>query len=153
MKINKQVVSKTTMAPEKQRSYHEIVEFLDAHWQTNKQDTALSNIKQLDKALGNVSQKTNVILVAGSNGKSLTINFTAPLLHAEGLTVGAFYMPHLLTYNERFAINKEHISNKAFTDLGNEVLNAAQNLELEFNSFEILTMMALISNLTTLMLP
>jgi len=144
MKINKQVVNKSTVAPEKQRSYHEIVEFLDAHWQTNKQDTSLSALKQLDKALGNVSQKTNVILVAGSNGKSLTINFAAPLLQAEGLTVGAFYMPHLLTYNERFAINKEHISNKTFTDLGNEVLNTAQNLELELNSFEILTMMALL---------
>ncbi len=144
MKINKQVGSSSAVTPEKQRSYNEIVEFLDAHWQTNRQDVQLNNLKQLDKALGSVSQKTNTILVAGSNGKSLTVNFTAPLLQAEGLTVGAFYMPHLLTYNERFAINKEHISNKAFTDFGNEVLNAAKDLNIEFNSFEILTMMALV---------
>ena len=144
MKINKQVGSAATVTPEKQRSYNEIVEFLDANWNTNTQDTTLNNLKQLDKALGSVSTKVNTILVAGSNGKSLTINFATPLLQAEGLTVGAFYMPHLLTYNERFAINKEHIANKAFTDLGNEVLNAAKDLTIELNSLEILTMMALL---------
>ena len=143
MKI-KQVVNQAAVAPEKQRSYNEIIEFLDANWQTSTQDASLSNLKQIDKALGSVSQKVNTILVGGSNGKSLTINFTSPLLQAEGLKVGTFYMPHLLTYNERFAINKEHISNKTFTDLGNEVLNVAQNLDLAVNSFEILTMIALL---------
>lgn len=142
--ISKQTAQKAPMAPGKQRSYNEVVEFLDAHWNSNVGDTSLSVMKQLDKAFANVSQKINTILVGGTKGKSLTINFANQLLQAEGLTVGSFYSPHILTYNERFAINKEYISNKSFTDLGNEVINTAESLGLTPNSFEVLTMMALL---------
>lgn len=141
--ISKQPVSKA-IVPGKQRSYNEIVEFLDANWQTNLGDTSLTCMKQLDKAFSNVSQKLNTILVAGTKGKSLTINFTTQLLQAEGLTVGTFYAPHILTYNERLAVNKEFISNKSFTDIANEVINVAENLGLKANSYELLTMMALL---------
>lgn len=128
----------------KQRNYNEIIEFLDSNWTTNTADKNLSVIKKLDQALGNLSQKTNAILVGGTNGKSLTINFASQLLREEGLQVGAFYSPHFLTYNERFTINNELISNKSFTDIGNEVINAAENLGVKANSYEILVMMALL---------
>jgi dihydrofolate synthase/folylpolyglutamate synthase len=91
-----------------------------------------------------LSQKIHTVLVSGTNGKSLTINFAAQLLKAEGITVGTFYTPHLLTYNERFAINHETISNKLFTEIANEVINTAESLGLTPNSYEILTMMSLL---------
>lgn len=141
--ISKQT-GKSAIVPGRQRSYNEIIEFLDTNWQTNANDTSLSCIKQLDKAFSNVSQKVNTILVAGTKGKSLTINFAAQLLQAEGLTVGAFYAPHILSYNERLSVNKEFISNKAFTDIANEVLNTAESLGLTPNSFDALTIMALL---------
>ncbi len=141
---NKQLGSKETAALSKQRSYNEVIEFLDAHWQTNKQDKNLSVMKKLDQALGNPSQKTTTVLVAGTNGKSLTINFTAQLLREEGLKVGSFYAPHILTYNERLSINNETIANKTFTEIGNDVINTAESLGITPNSFEVLTMMALI---------
>lgn len=90
---SKQTATKAAIVPGKQRSYNEIVEHLDAHWNSNVGDTTLSCIKQLDKALGNLSQKINTILVAGTKGKSLTISYTAQLLQAEGLKVGTFYTP------------------------------------------------------------
>ncbi len=130
--------------PSKQRSYAEVVEYLDAHWHTNTNDKNLNCMKQLDKAFGNVSQKVSAIIVAGTKGKSLTINFASQLLQAEGLSVGAFYSPHMLTYNERIAINKEFIPNKNFTDIANDIINTIEQLNLQANSFEILTMMALI---------
>lgn len=144
MKNIKQTAVKETVAVGKQRSYNEIVEFLDKHWTTNVNDKSLSCIKKLDQAFGNISQKTNSILVGGTNGKSLTIHFATKLLKEEGLTVGAFYSPHILTYNELFSFNNELISNKTFTEIGNEVINTAETIGVTPNSYDVLTMMALL---------
>ena len=141
---NKQLTPKDTVALGKQRSYNEVIEFLDAHWKTNTADKNLTMIKKLDQAFGTLSQKLNTVLVAGTNGKSLTINFSSQLLREEGLKVGTFYAPHILTYNERLSINNEMIANKTFTELGNEVINQAESMGLTLNSFEILTVMALL---------
>lgn len=143
--INKQEQpAKGTVAAGKQRNYNEIVEFLDNHWNLTDTHEHVSCIKKLDQAFDTPSQKIPTILVAGTNGKSLTINFTAQLLKEEGLTVGAFYSPHILTYNERFILNKEAISNKIFTELGNEVINTAEAIGITPNSSELLTIMALL---------
>lgn len=142
--IPKQPASKGTMVPGKQYSYNEIVEFLDANWKTNSNDITLAAIKKLNQSLGNVAEKTNAILVTGTNGKSLTAHFAAKLLKEDGLSVGIFYSPRIMTYNEQFAINNETISNKSFTDIGNEVLNALASLDIQANSLDVLTMMALL---------
>lgn len=142
--ITKQTTPSKGTVVSKQRSYSEVVEFLDAHWKTNVADKSLRCIKKLDQAFGGISKKVNAIFVAGTNGKSLTANFTSQLLKEEGLTVGTLYAPHLLTYNERFAINHESIANKTFTDVANEVINTAQTLELQANTADLLTMMGLL---------
>jgi dihydrofolate synthase/folylpolyglutamate synthase len=144
MKNIKQTTAKETVAVGKQRSYNEVVEFLDAHWTTNQQDKSLNCIKKLDAAFGSIAQKLNTVLVGGTNGKSLTIHFATKLLKEEGLAVGAFYSPHILTYNELFTFNNELISNKTFTEVGNEVINTAQTIGVTPNSYDILTMMALL---------
>lgn len=142
--INKQTASKESVAIGKQRSYNEIIEFLDVNWKTNVADTSLLVMKKLDAAFGSLASKLNTILVGGTNGKSLTINFMSQLLREEGLAVGTFYAPHMLTYNERLAINAEIVSNKVFTDVANEVMNMAESLGLTPSSYEILTMMSLL---------
>lgn len=126
----------------KQRSYTDIVEYLDSHWSVARQDS-LDRVKALDKALQNPSKAIRTILVAGSNGKSLTINFTTKLLTAEGLKVGAYYSPHVLTYQERFSLNEVTISQKNFTDIANAVINAAEQASINANSSELLAVMAL----------
>ena len=142
--VNKQTTVKAAVPTGKQRNYQEVIEFLDANWNANANDVNLNCIKQLDKAFGSPSQALNSILVAGTNGKSLTINFSSYLLQEEGLTVGSFYTPHVLNYNERIVINKEQISSKHFTERANEVINTAETLGLTPNSYEILTMMSLL---------
>lgn len=127
----------------KQRNYNEVVEFLDRHW-TVSVDRQLTHIKKLDASLGNPSKSVKAIAVTGTNGKSITIQLTCKLLKEEGLKVGAFYAPHLLTYNERFSIGEESISNKEFTEVANEVINAAESANINANSFEILAAMAMI---------
>lgn len=140
----KQTATSSLASQGKQRSYNEIIEFLDNNWHTNKHDTSLQCIRQLDQAFESPAQKLKTILVTGTNGKSLTIDFATKLLRQEGLSVGSFYAPHILTYNERFSLNNEAISNKAFTELANEVLNSAQSIGLTPNSYDILTMIALL---------
>lgn len=143
MKSTQKTSTKSTMTSGSARSYNEIVEFLDAHWTTNTKDKSLQCITKLDKALGTVSKKIDVVAVTGTNGKSLTINFAAQLLREEGLNVGCLYAPHILTYNERISLNNETIANKLFTEIGNEVINAAESENVKPNSYELLLMMAL----------
>ena len=128
----------------KQHTYNEITDYLDKRFYGIPDEASLNRMKMLDTALGNVSQKIPAILVAGTNGKSLTIYFTAQLLKAEGLKAATFYAPHLLTYNERFAINNEFITNKQFIEIANEVIGTAESLNLDCHAQELLTMIALL---------
>lgn len=139
----KQTQSKGTVSG-RQYSYSEIIEFLDARWNKALQDPALTTIQALDKAFGNLSQKINTVLISGTNGKSLTAHFTTRLLKEEGVEVGTFCAPHILTYNERLSWNGETISNKQFTDVANEVLHAVATLDLNPHALDVLTMMALV---------
>lgn len=143
LNIHKQATTKGIVTS-KQRSYGEIVDWLDKNWNTNTNDTNLSCVTQLDKALDNLSDKVDTILVSGTNGKSITAHFTTKLLQEEGLQVGTFYAPHILTYNERFTHNNESIANKLFTEIGNEVLNTVELLNITPNSYDVLTIMALL---------
>lgn len=139
--IRKQSTSKG--APQdKQRNYNELIEYLDSSW-SNKPVTSLETMKQLDQAFGNISQKLNAILINGTNGKSLTVSLTSKLLKAEGLKVGTFYSPHILTYNERLSINNETISNKLFTEIANEVIEVAEQNKINASTYELLAMTAI----------
>lgn len=131
------------VVPGAQRSYNEIVEYLDSHWSsTPAQD--LRVIKELDKALDFPSKKLKTIGVAGTNGKGLTINFASLLLRQEGLKVGTFYSPRILTYNEQLSINNESVSNKIFTEIANEVISVCEMHTISASSYEILAMIALL---------
>lgn len=143
MDIARQTGTKSSLSINKPKSYGEIVEYLDSRWSIKREKPTLEYIKQLDKALNYPSQKIKAILVAGSNGKSLTAHFTSKLLREENLNVGAFYSPHILTYNERININDEAISQKTFCDIANEIIALAEQLSLELHAHELLTMMAL----------
>ncbi len=137
--------SKGAIAPgAKQYSYNDLINFLDKNWHTNANDTSLAAAKELDKALGSLSQKIDSILICGSNGKSLTTDFAAKLLKEEGLRVGTMSSPHILTYNERISLNGKAVSNKTFAEIGNKVLNTAATLDLTPNSLDVLVMMALV---------
>jgi dihydrofolate synthase / folylpolyglutamate synthase len=124
------------------RTYSEIVEYLDAAWKVALSGNRGPVLKQLDAALSNVSQSISSIVITGTNGKSLTAHFTARLLLEEGFRVGVLYAPHILTYNERFSLNGEYISNKQFTDIANEIISVAETQRVQFHASELLFMMA-----------
>lgn len=139
----KQPTTKTNVPLGRQRNYSEIIELLDNNWSVSTADQA-ARFKKLDTALGNHAQNLKTIAFTGTNGKSITIHLTSKLLKEENLKIGALYAPHILTYNERLTIGEEAISNKEFTEVANEVINAAESLNLKCNSFELLAMMAVV---------
>ncbi|NBQ17735.1 hypothetical protein EBU24_05450 [bacterium] len=142
MNTMKQTVSGKNI-PITELSYAQVIEFLDKNWTTSRDGKSVERMKKLDKLFSSPSQKLPVIQISGNNGKSLTAYFTSKLLQKEGLKVGIFYAPHITTYNERFSINNELISNDAFTALANIVINEAQCAKIAVNTYEVLTQMAL----------
>jgi dihydrofolate synthase/folylpolyglutamate synthase len=128
----------------KQRSYTEVIAYLDSNWAVSAPNKTIERMKKLDTAFETVSKQLDTLLVAGTNGKSLTVHYTNKILQSEGLSVGTFYSPHVLTYNERIAVNQIAIPSKAFADLANEVINTAETMQVKATSYEILTMMALL---------
>jgi len=133
---------KGAVALGKQRSYSEVVEFLNSHWDVTTPETSVERMKKIDKLFGAPSQKVTSILVEGTNGKSLTAHFASKLFKEEGFTVGTYYAPHILTYNERFSLNNEMIANKTFTEYANEVLDVLETHAVTANSKEILAQIA-----------
>lgn len=127
---------KTTVG--KRWDLQEVIQYLDAHWQEKFIDKSLAAIKQVDAQLGNVLQRQKTIAVAGINGKSLTINFLAQLLHQEKIKVGALYAPHIATYNERITVNNATISNQDFVQEVGTVLSAMQEAKAELYSGDVL---------------
>lgn len=142
MNTVQQPESRKAVSVGKQRNYNDIVDYLNQHWAIAP-DLSLDRMRQLDKALGSLSQKIPSILVAGTNGKSLTVHFTAKLLKEEGLTVGTISAPHILLYNERFTLNNETISNKILTEIANKVIHAADQAGIAAHTSELLTAIAL----------
>lgn len=125
----------------RQRNYRDIIAYLDQRWDTQRPN--LSRAKELDRALGFPSKKIKAIFVAGTNGKSTTIDLTAGLLKAEGLSVGICTSPHIVAYNERIALSGKSIDNPTFTKIANEVITAAEEQDIDAHSLELLTLMAI----------
>lgn len=139
VQIDAKVQSKKNSFLQSPLVYNEVVHYLDTHWSPT---TNLIAITQLDEAFGFPSKKLDITLVSGTSGKSTTIHYTSKLLQEEGLKVGAFYTPHTTLYNERFVIDNEQISHKAFTELANKVIKTAHDLSIAASTKDILTMMA-----------
>lgn len=121
------------------RSYHEIVEYLDALAVREYSEFALQRAKKLNKACGDVASKIDTILVGGSNGKSLSMNFAAKLFREEGFRAALIFSDKFLNYTEQFVVNGEYISTTQFTEVLNEVITVATEEKLNVTRSEILT--------------
>ena len=61
--------------------------------------------RELLKRLGNPQQNAPVLHVAGTNGKGSTASLVARILTYSNVKNGLFTSPHLIRFNERFALN------------------------------------------------
>lgn len=139
-----QARKKTEGSLSKLRNYNEIVDYLTNLKPYEYSENAIIRMRQLDQALNNPSTKIDIVIVAGTNGKSLTMHFAAKLLQEEGFKAGVSYSSNFLSFNERIVLNAESISNKIFTDVLNEVINAAAREGIEATSYELLHLASLV---------
>jgi len=119
------------------RSYHEVVEYLDALPAREYGAVAVARMAKLNELFGKVAHKVNSVLVGGTNGKSLAINFAVRLFNEENVSSCALYSTHFLTYNERIAFNGEAIANKSFADIMNQVINEVETAKIAATAHEL----------------
>jgi dihydrofolate synthase/folylpolyglutamate synthase len=68
-------------------------------------DLKLDRMLQLLELLGNPQQHAPIVHVAGTKGKGSTAHFLSSILTCAGYRTGCFTSPHLLSIEERFAID------------------------------------------------
>jgi dihydrofolate synthase/folylpolyglutamate synthase len=110
----------------------------------------LERVTRLVEVLGNPQRAYKTIHVVGTNGKSSTTRFISALLEAQGLTVGAYVSPHLVSLAERQMVNSVPSSDQEFCELVSRVRQAAEQVEKglpageRLTQFEVLTAAALL---------
>jgi dihydrofolate synthase/folylpolyglutamate synthase len=99
--------------------------------------------------LGNPQERIQLVHVAGSKGKGSTSVLLDAVLRAAGKHLGRFTSPHLHSYRERFIVDDQLITEKAFASLTEQVMEAVRKAEFTIpelgrvTAWELSTAMAL----------
>ena len=102
----------------------------------------LERISALMDVLGNPQDSLKVIHVAGTNGKGSTTAMLTYILKENGYRVGTYTSPHLESYNERFMINGENITDEKLAQYVTLIKDACEGLSDKPTVFEVLTAVA-----------
>jgi len=107
-------------------------------------DFNLTRLNLLMKKFGDPhNQLSNVIHIAGTNGKGSTASFLKEIFEAHSYSVNIYTSPHLINFNERIRIKKNKISEEMLIDILEEIESKNQYKPITF--FEITTAAALIA--------
>lgn len=104
----------------------------------------LIRIDEILERLDNPQHKLKTVHIGGTNGKGSTTTFLRNLLEQQGLRVGTFTSPYIECFNERIAINGEHIPDEKLVALVAKIkpiIDEMDTVEALKNAveFEILT--------------
>lgn len=106
----------------------------------------LDTIRALLDRLGNPQRSLPPVFhVAGTNGKGSTCAFLRAALEARGKAVHVFTSPHLVRFNERIRVAGKLIEDERLAQLLAEVLDAAEEAEIEASFFEVSTAAAFLA--------
>jgi dihydrofolate synthase/folylpolyglutamate synthase len=103
----------------------------------------LSKTTNLLKAFGNPHHNQHYIHIAGTNGKGSVGAILESILIQAGLKVGFYTSPHLVSFTERFRINRELITKDQAASLIKEIYEVTSQKEAP-TFFELTTAMTLI---------
>lgn len=114
-------------------------------WQETLHPSAIDlGLERIARALGRLQwqrPRCPIITIGGTNGKGSSVALTAGILRAAGYRVGTFTSPHLLTYNERIALDGREISDASLV-AAFERIDAARGADtltfFEFNALAAL---------------
>ncbi|MBH44103.1 MAG: bifunctional tetrahydrofolate synthase/dihydrofolate synthase [Gammaproteobacteria bacterium] len=102
-------------------------------------DFKLERIKAVYKKLQLKKIAQKIIIIAGTNGKGSTASMLESILHENQLKVGVFTSPHILSYNERIKINKQHVHDDEIIEAFNQINEKRGNITLTYFEFATLT--------------
>ena len=80
-----------------------------------------------------------VMTVAGTNGKGSTVSFIDSIYRQSTYKVGRFTSPHLLKYNERYAIDGEDVSDEVIINAFELIEAKREDIKLTYFEFSTLT--------------
>ena len=107
-------------------------------------DFDLNRLKLLMKKFENPqNQLSNIIHIAGTNGKGSTASFLKEIFEAHNYSVNVYTSPHLINFNERIRINNNKISDEMLINILEEIESINLNKPITF--FEITTAAAFIA--------
>ena len=90
------------------------------------------------RRLGLLKPARQVVVIAGTNGKGTTVNFTEQLLIAQGVRVGSTYSPHLHLYNERIQINGRVVEDQEIVTAFKAIHEAQDHVHLSYHDYATL---------------
>ncbi|PAU93324.1 hypothetical protein CK503_12955 [Aliifodinibius salipaludis] len=100
----------------------------------------LSRFRNFCDVIGNPHKEFDSIHVGGTNGKGSTCNILASVLQEGGYKVGVYTSPHIITFNERFRVNDDVISDEDLLVFFNTYVDNIEEYTLTY--FEISTAIA-----------
>ena len=107
--------------------------------------SGVEKVKVALSFIGNPHHGIPAIHITGTNGKGSTTAFLRELLLSQGLQVGTFTSPHIMTFKERFTFNGELISDEDLLSIVEEMVHVNEYMEqTEFGRlvfFELYTVM------------
>jgi dihydrofolate synthase/folylpolyglutamate synthase len=104
-------------------------------------DLGLERVSTVAHGLGINKIASQVITVAGTNGKGSTVASYETWLHCAGYSVASYTSPHLLQYNERIKFNREMASDEMLCTAFEAIDQARGDIPLTY--FEFGTLAAL----------
>jgi len=117
---------------------NEIPKFKNNHDQAA--DFNLQKFKRFCRAIGTPQHNFTAVHVAGTNGKGSTSRILASIYQESGYKIGLFTSPHILEFNERFAINGQLIPNETLLTFFQDNYQLMEEHNLTY--FEISTAIA-----------
>lgn len=102
----------------------------------------LDRTSELCERLGNPQNKTNIIHVAGTNGKGSFCTMLSAVLREAGYKVGGFLSPALTKVTDSFRINGNEISCEDFAEIMTDIIPHCEAMYDKPTEFEVLTALA-----------
>ncbi|MFB3904286.1 MAG: folylpolyglutamate synthase/dihydrofolate synthase family protein [Acidobacteriota bacterium] len=108
--------------------------------------SGLDNMRAILHALGQPQRRYPSVLIAGTNGKGSVATFLSSILVSAGLHTGLYTSPHLVSPDERIAVDGRKVTREGFANCVSRTAEAIRTLSLPCHPafFETLTSAALL---------
>ncbi len=108
----------------------------------------LVRMENASAMLGHPEKKIPMVHVAGTNGKGSTVAFIAHILMAAGYQTGMYISPYIESFNERFMINHQPVSDERLLELINQMFDLNQDYQEKYSEhlsfFELTTLLSFV---------